>query len=386
MGEDRSPRETGRTPDAPPTPGVYCVIAGGGTGGHLLPGLAVARELSSRGHQADSMAFVTSEREIDAKLLAGTPYLQIALPGRGIQRRLTLQNLRAVWGLFVAQWRAVRLLHRLRPASVLAVGGYASLTCAVAAVLLRIPLVVAEQNARAGLANKVVARFARVSAVPFESTDLPGAVVTGNPVRAEVLAVDRRRDRDAAREQLGLPLDRTVVLGFAGSLGARRINESMAGLVDRWESRGDLAFRHVTGSQEGVAQSAATGLEADRIMYQVVPYEEQMDRALAAADVAVCRAGGTTVAELSVVGLPSVLVPLPIATRDHQTANATELVEAGGAVLVPDSELDTDRLEVELAAIIDVPERLESMSTAAEALGRRHAGARVADLVEECAR
>ena len=386
MDDESTPRVSGRLADAASWGPRECLIVGGGTGGHLLPGLAVARELVGRGHSVDSILFVTSERDIDAQLLADTPYPSVSLPGRGIQRRFTLDNLGAIWGLARAQWQALRLVRRERPSVVLAVGGYASLTCAIAAVVLRVPLVVAEQNARAGLANRVVARFAKASAVPFSDTDLPGAVVTGNPVREEVLRVDRKRDRDRAREQLGIPLDRTVVLGFAGSLGARRINESMAGLAERWHGRGDLAFRHVTGGQRGADGATAMPERADGLVYQVVSYEDRMDQAMAAADVAVCRAGGTTVAELCVVGLPAVLVPLPIATRDHQTANAAELVEAGGAVLVTDSDLDTDRLERELAAIVDEPGRLESMAAAAGGLGRHDAGARVADLVEEYAR
>lgn len=386
MGEDPTPRESGRLLGADAAPARDCLIAGGGTGGHLIPGLAVARELVGRGYSADSILFVISQREIDTQLLAASPYASVALPGRGIQRRLTVENLRAVWGLVRAQWQALGLVRRERPGVVLAVGGYASLTCAIAAVVLRVPLVVAEQNARAGLANRVVARFAKASAVPFTDTDLPGAVVTGNPVREEVLAVDRVHDRDLAREQLGLPLDRTVVLGFAGSLGARRINEAMAGLAERWRRRGDLAFRHVTGGQQGAQGPVPVTGGAEQLIYQLVSYEDRMDQAMAAADVAVCRAGGTTVAELSVVGLPAILVPLPIATRDHQTANAAELVEAGGAVLVPDPELDTDRLERELQAIIDQPGRLASMAVAAKKLGRRDAGARVADLVEAYAR
>src|SRR5690606_1529909 len=135
--------------------------------------------------------------------------------GRGIQRSFTLANVRVLWDLARAAAAAVGLIRRERPRLVLAVGGFASVSCAVAAVLWRVPLVVAEQNARAGAANKLVARFARACAVPFASTDLPRAVVTGNPVRPEVLAVDRQVDRSAARAQLGVSPDRTMVLVFA---------------------------------------------------------------------------------------------------------------------------------------------------------------------------
>lgn len=367
--------------------GTWCVVAGGGTAGHLLPGLAVAEELVARGHDRTSVHLVVSERPIDQELVRDSGFPVTTLPGRGIQRRLTLANLGAAWGIVRAVVRAVGLVRRERPAVVLAVGGYASVACALAAVSLRVPLVVAEQNARAGLANRLAGRFARACAVPFAATDLPRAVVTGNPVRADVLAVDPARDRSTARAALGLPEDRVVVLVFAGSLGSRRINEAVCDLAQAWRSRSDLAFHHVIGGRDWEAMVARVAeLQGGALHYQAVRYEDHMAEAMAAADVAVCRAGGTTVAELAVVGLPAVLVPLPIATRDHQTANAAELVEAGAALLVPDAELTTSRLRELLGPVVDDADRRAGMAAAARRLGRRDARARVADLVEEQAR
>jgi undecaprenyldiphospho-muramoylpentapeptide beta-N-acetylglucosaminyltransferase len=372
---------------------TYCLVAGGGTAGHLLPGLAVADELVRRGRPVEEIAFVVSEREIDEQLLGPTAYRWTSLPGRGIQRSLHPRNLLTVWALLRALAKAFGLVRRDRPRVVLAVGGYASVSCALAALVFRVPLVVAEQNARAGASNRLVARWARASAVPFTTTDLPKAVVTGNPVRAEVLAIDRERDRAGARGSLGVGDGRVLLLAFAGSLGATRINDAVVGVARRLRGRSDLSIRHVLGRRD-YARLAATlaELEADlaagdgELEYRAVEYESAMPVALAAADVAVCRAGGTTVAELAVVGLPAVLVPLPIATRDHQTANARELVDAGAAVLVADAELDVDRLESLLAPLLDEPGRREAMAAAAAALGRPEAGARVADLVEEHAR
>lgn len=366
----------------------FCVVAGGGTAGHLLPGLAIARALVDRGHPTEAVHFVASEREIDVTIVGSSGFSMTALPGRGIERRPTLRNLAAISGLLRAQVRAYRLLRELRPRVVLVVGGYASVACTVAALLLRIPLVVTEQNARAGLANRVAGRFARACAVPFADTDLPGGIVTGNPVRVEVRPVDEAA-RAAARRELGIPQDRLVVLAFAGSLGARRINDAVAALARTWAHRDDLAIRHVVGHRDwDVVTSSATDPcdQKQGLCYQAVRYEERMHLALAAADVAICRSGGTTVAELAVVGLPSVLVPLPQAPRDHQTANASELVEAGAARLVPDAELDAHRLERELGAILDRPGQLEEMRRAAARLGRPDAAARVADLLEEHAR
>lgn len=384
---------TGDLGGATPT---WAIVAGGGTAGHVLPGLAVARELVRRGRDASSILFVGAERGIESRLVPEAGFEVELLPGRGIERRLSVQNVVALWGLTTALWRAVRLVHRRRPAVVLALGGFASAACALAALLWRVPLVVAEQNARAGAANRLVARLARACAVPFDETDLPKAVVTGNPVRDEVLAVAADRDVLAARSELGLPEDRTVVVVFAGSLGSRRINEAVYGAVGRWAHRDDLAIHHVIGTRDWEDRPAvARDLDEARdgpdgpavgLVYQPIRYQDRMDLVLGAADLAVCRAGGTTVAELAVVGVPAVLVPLPIATRDHQTANAGPFVRSGAAVLIPDGELDVDRLVAEVEALVGDPSRLADMAVAARGLGRPDAAGAVADLVESTAR
>ncbi|KAA0234373.1 MAG: UDP-N-acetylglucosamine--N-acetylmuramyl-(pentapeptide) pyrophosphoryl-undecaprenol N-acetylglucosamine transferase [Acidimicrobiales bacterium] len=359
------------------------VIAGGGTAGHILPGVAVAKALVDRGVPSGAIHFIGSERGLEADLVPAAGFELTLLPGRGIQRRLTLKNLSAAWGLGRALFGALRLLHRHRPEVLLTVGGYASVACVVSAVLLRIPIVVCEQNARAGLANRLAARFAVASAVPFAQTDLPRAVVTGNPVRAEVLAVADKRDRPAARRALGLPAERTVIAVFSGSLGARRLNEAVREAAGTWVDRGDLAIRHVVGARDFDAFEIPVRSRTCKLLYQAIRYEERMDLLLAAADLVICRSGGTTVAELACVGLPSVLVPLPTAPRDHQTANAMPLVDAGASVLIADDELDADRLRLEVEAIVDVPGRMADMAAAARSLGRPEAAERVADLVEE---
>lgn len=363
------------------------VIAGGGTAGHVLPGLAVAAELTSRGLALGELLWIGSSRGQEAALVRDAGIELVALPGRGIQRRLTLENLSAAWGLIVAFAATFRRFRRSRPSVVLTLGGYASLAAAASAVLLRVPIVVAEQNARAGAANRLVARFARHCAVPFADTDLPHAVVCGNPVRAEILAAATDRDVDAARAALEIAPGRTAVVVFAGSLGSRRINEAVLDLVERWNDREDLHVHHVLGRRDFAeladrfAALTFSGHSAGRISYRAVEYENRMDLALVAADLAICRSGGTTVAELAILAVPSILVPLPIATRDHQSANAAELVAAGAAVLIADAACTVDRLERELAPIVDDPQRRTAMAQAAASTGHPDAAARVADLV-----
>ncbi len=363
----------------------FAVIAGGGTGGHVVPALAIGRALVARGHAPESLRFVGSERGIETRLVPEAGFALTVLPGRGIQRRLTKENVGAAAGLARAAARAVRLLREARPRVVVAVGGYASVPCALAAAVLRIPLVVQEQNAVPGAANRLAARFARASAVPFPGTPLPRAVVTGNPVRPEVLAVSREGGGPAAaRRELGLPPDRKVVAVFGGSLGSLRINRATIAALEGWAARSDLAVHHVVGERDWdlIGASVPPPVEGG-VWYRPVRYEDRLPLLMAAADVCVCRAGGNTVAELAAVGVPSVLVPLPGAPGDHQTANARVLERVGAAVLVPDGELDGPRMAAEVETLLGDPGRLASMAAAAAGAGHRDAADRVAALVEE---
>lgn len=365
---------------------TWAIVAGGGTAGHLLPGVAVARALVAAGHDPASIHFVGAERGPEATLVPEAGFTVDVLPGRGIQRRLSVANVGAVLDLLRALWRGVGIVRRRRPAVVVVLGGYASFACGVGAVLARVPLVLLEQNKRAGAVNRALRRFAAASAVSFEGTDLPHATVTGNPLRPEIRAMAEHPDPAAARAALELPADRTVIGVFSGSLGSRRINDAVRGLVERWADRSDLAVRHVVGRNgfsggvEGPPELPAGG-----IAYQLVDYEDRMHLLLDAADVGVTRAGGS-VFELMAAGLPSILVPLPIATRDHQMANARAIEALGGAVVVPDAELDVDRLEHELGALLADRDRLAAMRTAMREGAAIDAAERAAQVVERAAR
>jgi undecaprenyldiphospho-muramoylpentapeptide beta-N-acetylglucosaminyltransferase len=369
---------------------TWAVVAGGGTAGHTLPGIAIGRALVDRGHPAATIHFVGSERGSEVRLVPAAGFELTVLPGRGIQRRLTPANVGAVLGLLKAMVQAFGLVRRRRPKVVVALGGYASVPCALAAAVLRVPIVVAEQNAVPGAANRLTARFAKACAVSFPGTALPRAVVTGNPVRPEVLAVERDRDRGPARKALGIDDDRTMVFAFGGSLGSLRINRAVAGAIETWADRSDLAVRHVVGERDwpqfGDTAFGGGTEPGSGVQYQAVRYDDDMPRSFAASDLVVSRAGATTVAELAAIGVPALLVPLPGAPGDHQTANARALVEAGAALLVPDGELTPERLVAEVDALTADPDHLRRMATAARSAGRRDAADRVADLVEQHAR
>jgi UDP-N-acetylglucosamine--N-acetylmuramyl-(pentapeptide) pyrophosphoryl-undecaprenol N-acetylglucosamine transferase len=342
----RPSRRAGPATRASPT---YALIAGGGTGGHVLPAIAIAQALVTAGHPAESIHFVGSKRGLERRLVPAAGFAVTLLPGRGVARRMTAANIGAVAGTLLAVVRAIGLVARRHPAVVVSVGGYASVPGVVGAVVLRVPLVVAEQNAVPGLANRLAGRFAKAAAVSFAGTPLPRTVVTGNPVRPELQHVDRSpAGRRAARRRLGLPEDVTVIAVSGGSLGARRINTAVVGLAAAWASRACLAIYHVVGERDADALAAE------------------------------CPA--------AVPGGPSVLVPLPGAPGDHQTANARRLESAGAAVVVPDRELDTARLAAVLDDLLADRQALEAMGRAATTLARPEAAAAVAALAERWAR
>ncbi len=365
-------------------------MAGGGTAGHVQPALAVARVLAET-HGEGSVELVGSRRGLEAELLldAGMPVSLLA--GRGIQRRVApstvLANAVAVGGLAWALVRSFVMILARRPAVVVAVGGYASLAPSIAAVALGVPLVVVNVDVVPGAANRILARLARASAVGWPSTCLPRAVVTGAPVRDPIIAArERPIGRAGARRALGLPEGRFLVAVFGGSLGARRINEAVLGLAGIWRARADRAIYHVVGERDW-SRVVGPDSEADRgeLLYVQVPYEDRMELLYQAADIAVCRAGAMTVAELAVVGLPAVLVPLPGAPGDHQSANARALEAVRAAVVVSDAQCTPTVLAGILDELAEDRSRLDAMGEAAAALGRPDAARAVAALVEEAA-
>jgi UDP-N-acetylglucosamine:LPS N-acetylglucosamine transferase len=325
-------------------------------------------------------------------LLDGQGFGLTLLPGRGLSRRRGLRdlvdNLAAAGALAWAGLLALRDLRRWRPAVVVSVGGYASFPAGVAAVLLRVPLVLVNVDATPGLVHRVLGRFAAASAVAFPGTPLPRAVVTGTPVRAEIAAVDRSPTaRGAARAVLGLPPARPAVAAFGGSLGARRLNQAVAGLAERWADRSDLSLFHVTGRRDWEEMAAhPPAIVPDGLSYRAVPFEERMAVLYSAAEVVVCRAGAMTVAELAAAGVPSVLVPLPGAPGDHQTRNARALVDAGAAVLLPDEACEPAALGEMVDGLLADAGRVAAMGEAARRLGRPDAADRVAEVVEAHAR
>jgi UDP-N-acetylglucosamine--N-acetylmuramyl-(pentapeptide) pyrophosphoryl-undecaprenol N-acetylglucosamine transferase len=329
----------------------------------VVPALAVAEALRAEGAEVE---FVGGQRaEAELVPAAGFPLHEIAV--RGLDRRHPLRALRAVWMSLAAVLRARTLLASIRPHAVLGGGGYVAGPVGLAALTLRIPLVLSEADSHLGLSNRLLARFARrvCLAFPIAGREGPRYRVTGRPVPPP------QRDRAAARARMGVAPEASCVLVFGGSLGARTINRAAA------EAFAGAPFHvlHVSGRRDH-AELLAQGLPRDYDLRAYLPLADFAD-ALAAADLVVARSGGS-VFEIAAHGLPAILVPYPHAAGDHQSANARWMAEAGAAIVIADSELTAPRLGGEVAALLADRRRLAAMAAAAAGLARPQAAQDIA--------
>jgi UDP-N-acetylglucosamine--N-acetylmuramyl-(pentapeptide) pyrophosphoryl-undecaprenol N-acetylglucosamine transferase len=362
------------------------VITGGGTGGHIFPMLAIADRLRADGVEAGDLRFVGSRRGQEAALLGDGDVALTLLPGRGFRRSLApvalLSNLSAAWTLSVALARAIANVRRWRPSVVVSLGGYASFATTFAAVVWRRPLVLVELDAEPGAAQRLFTRYARARCCAFPS-DEPNVVVTGTPLRESIVAIDRSPvARAAARAAMVPPIDdgRSVVVVMTGSLGSTTVNRAVIDLARRWSNRRDRTIVHVAGRRD-VEFVRAHAPVVDGLDYRILEFGD-MVQLWALCDVAVCRAGASTVAELATLQIPSVLVPLPHAPGDHQMKNALVVVEAGGARLVLDAECTGAKLDEVLETVM-TSDTLASMGRAAGTLGRGDAAGAIARVVAD---
>jgi UDP-N-acetylglucosamine--N-acetylmuramyl-(pentapeptide) pyrophosphoryl-undecaprenol N-acetylglucosamine transferase len=348
------------------------LIAAGGTGGHIYPGVAVAREFLSR-DSANEVVFVGTARGLETTIVPREGFA-LELIEAGALKSVSLgRRLASLARLPKGFVDALRILRRHRPAVVIGAGGYASGPILLVAALLRYPTLVVEPNAMPGFTNRTLARFVGAAAVTFEESLAwfrRRGVVTGNPVRSDFASLAKK----ARGERLHL-------LVFGGSQGSRALNTAVVAALPRLAEAvraGRLAITHQTGPREleqVSAAYAAAGVEAD-----VRPFIERMMDAFGAADVLLCRSGATTVAEVAVAGKAAIFVPFPQAADDHQRRNAEAFVRAGAGRMVLERDLTGDRVADEIFELIEHPDEIDRMETASRGLARADAAERTVDL------
>jgi UDP-N-acetylglucosamine--N-acetylmuramyl-(pentapeptide) pyrophosphoryl-undecaprenol N-acetylglucosamine transferase len=345
------------------------VIAAGGTAGHVVPALAVADALRSRGAEVE---FIGGERA-EAELVPAAGYPFHPLRVQGIDRRNPLRAARAALLAARATVTARRLLRRIGADAVLGGGGYVAGPVGLAARTLGIPLGLTEADSHLGVSNRMLAPFAARIFLAFPIAGRTGSkwLLTGRPVPEGT----EGGDQAAARERLGVPAEGPCLLVFGGSLGARRLNDAA---VEAFGAAAPCSVLHAAGRRDYDALLARLVELGSPPHYRLFPYVAPFADALAAADLAAARAGGS-VFELAAAGLPSILIPYPHATGNHQDANARFMERAGAAIVIPDAQLDGPRLAREVGGLLAAPQRMAEMGNAAHAVARPDAADRIAD-------
>jgi UDP-N-acetylglucosamine--N-acetylmuramyl-(pentapeptide) pyrophosphoryl-undecaprenol N-acetylglucosamine transferase len=359
---------------------ITILFAGGGTGGHVFPGLALAAELLQLRPDL-SIEWVGTRGRVEERAVPAEGYPLHFIDVSFLKGRRGLALLKAVVALPKAGVDAVSLVRRLSPVAVIGLGGFVSGPVCMAASLMNIPVFLLEQNARPGITNRSVSRIAEQIYATFRESSawFPKSRLTiaGNPIRPALLRQVHRRAADLTR-----PV-RILVVG--GSQGARVLNQRMPALAKALSDAGVVAeYRHASGKGHEDATRAAwaaAGMEA-----QVDPFIDDMASAYAWADLLICRAGATTISELTALGIPALYVPFPQAADDHQTANARSVVDAGGGLMVTDAEFGNPACVDMVRGLLTSPTALNAMSEHAKALGQPDAGTRIAgDILQRLA-
>jgi UDP-N-acetylglucosamine--N-acetylmuramyl-(pentapeptide) pyrophosphoryl-undecaprenol N-acetylglucosamine transferase len=354
------------------------IIAGGGTGGHLFPGIAVAEEFLARGAE-NEVLFVGTERGIEARLLPKLGYRLALISASGMKGMGTTRKLLSAGRLLYGYAQSRKILKEFKPDLVLGVGGYASAPLVLAAKGMAIPRFIHEQNALPGITNKVLGRIANgiFISMPESASFFPknSTMMTGNPIRKEILWSFHERVRSAGNG--------FSILVFGGSAGAHRINTALIEALPHLERvRERLKIVHQTGEKD-LAQ-VREGYESRGFRAEVKGFIDDMSAAYGAADLVVCRAGATTIAEVTACGKGCIFIPFPHAADDHQTKNAESLLKRDAGFMIPEEELTGERLAQQILSMMDHPERLAEVEKNARSLAQLDAAqAIVAAMVEK---
>ncbi|MEW6448394.1 MAG: undecaprenyldiphospho-muramoylpentapeptide beta-N-acetylglucosaminyltransferase [Bacillota bacterium] len=361
------------------------IVAGGGTGGHIYPALAIAQGLR-RAFPDCEVFYVGTASGLEADIVPGTGLPFRTITAAGLKRRFAAKNLWALMLAIKGAGEACKLIREIKPAVVVGTGGYVSGPVLLAAYLFRVPILIHEQNAFPGLTNRMFARVAGCVALTFAEAAryLPGGAkirITGLPVREEILL----SNREDARARLGVDKE-TVLLSFGGSRGAERINLAMVDVIRVNAGRADVRIYHATGRagyERFLAMLSAKGIEPGAMgNVTIVPFFYQIADYLAAADLVICRAGAATIAELTCLGRPAILIPYPYATANHQEFNARALETRGAAVVIRDADLRGERLLYEVNHLLNHPAELRLMAENSRRFGKPDALERIVDSVK----
>ncbi len=357
------------------------MIAGGGTAGHINPGIAIANYIKSKDPDAE-IVFVGTQKGLESKLVPREGFKLKTITVRGFRRKLSMDTLIAVKELFQGIIQARKTVKEFSPDVVVGTGGYVCGPVVFSASRMKIPTVVHEQNAFPGVTNRILSRFADAVAISFMESkqyfkSAKTLVLTGNPIRSEMLMADRSN----ARKSIGVEGDQPVVVVVGGSRGAEKINDSVVEMISNFYKPEDCRIIFATGE----AQYEKVIKKIDKIpeTVQVKPYIFDMANVLAAADLVVCRAGAITTSELTVLGIPAILIPSPYVTANHQEHNARALEEQGAAVVILEKDINGNILHRQVMSLLKDREQLTKMSRNSKKLGISNASEKIYSIIKE---
>jgi UDP-N-acetylglucosamine--N-acetylmuramyl-(pentapeptide) pyrophosphoryl-undecaprenol N-acetylglucosamine transferase len=356
------------------------IISGGGTGGHINPGIAIAREIKAREPDAEIL-FVGTEKGLEGDLVPRAGFNIRFIEVRGFKRKLSMDTLRTIGKLIKSFGSIKKIFREFKPDAVIGTGGYVCGPVVFYAALKKLPTLIHEQNAFPGVTNRILSRYVDEVAISFEESrrrfkGKARITLTGNPIRSEFFLLDKEK----AREKLGLPGDMPLVVISGGSLGAEHINNCVKDMIIRHSK--DISYKLIvsTGSRnyDDVMKELKEPLPEN---IQIVPYIYNMGEVLAAADLAVTRSGAITVSELSALGVPAILIPSPFVAENHQEYNARALENKGAAVVILQSQLTHEILYGQIDKLIKDKELRRRMASAAKKCGINNAAPEIYKLI-----
>ncbi|MBR2957675.1 MAG: undecaprenyldiphospho-muramoylpentapeptide beta-N-acetylglucosaminyltransferase [Clostridia bacterium] len=371
--------------------GKKIIFAAGGTGGHINPALAVAGEVR-RQYPDAKILFIGTAEKMEARLVPAAGYDFKTIQISGFNRVLNLngikQNIKTLSHLLKSSSQAKKIIREFSPDVVIGFGGYVSGPVVRAAAKLGIPTAIHEQNAFPGVTNKTLAKMVDAvmltaeQAAQYMQPKNP-VIVTGLPVRGELLEADR----DISRAELGLD-EKPLILSMGGSLGAKAINEAMLEVIsNRWQAN-NCTFMHATGKdcKDFPERLAQNGVDINAKNIIVRDYINDMHRCLAAADLVICRAGASSLSEFQALGKPSILIPYPFATENHQFHNAKALADKGAAIVIEEKDLTSAKLMQQIDTLLESPGKLDAMGRAAKSMAVTDAQARIVEVLGKIAK
>jgi len=358
------------------------LIAGGGTAGHINPGIAIAKYIQSKNSNAEIM-FVGTQRGLETKLVPREGFELEFIKVKGFRRKLSVDTIVSIKEMFQGIMEARRVIKKFKPDIVVGTGGYVCGPVVLNASLMKIPTVVHEQNAFPGITNRILSRFADAVAISFQESKKyfkasKTLAFTGNPIRSEILEVDKT----SARRNLGKDKNSSIVVIFGGSRGAEKINEAVSDMLLNHYKEENCEIIYATG--EAQFEKILKQLEGIRSEHtEIVPYIYDMANVLSSADLVVSRAGAITISELTAQGIPSIMIPSPHVTANHQEHNARALEEQGAAVVILEKDLNGEILHMQIMDLLRNREQLNKMARNSKKMGLTNATEKIYTIILE---